>query len=88
MAVSQVVRNLAFTPTGATFGGTLTIPAPASATAMTTAIQLTSSSPEFAITGVTFGGTNAASTVTYNCAGPNTSITYNARFSVTDVATS
>lgn len=86
MAVSQVVRTLSLTANGATKGGSLTVAAPANSTALTSTIEVKYSAPEISITGVSFGGTNTASTLRYDCAGKSGK-TYPITLSVVDVAT-
>jgi hypothetical protein len=86
MAVSQVVRTLSLTANGATKGGSLTVAAPASSTALTSTIEVRNCAPEITVTGISFGGTNAASTVRYDCAG-KAGKTYPITLSVVDIAT-
>ncbi len=86
MAVSQVVRSVTVNAVGGTLGGSLTITAPVSATALTASIQVRAQPSEFELLGVTTGATNAASTVAYNCRGVS-GVNYPVTFNVVDIAT-
>lgn len=86
MAVSQVVRTVTVSASGATKRGTVTVAKPVSATALTANCDVLYCAPEVSYVALVSGGTNTDNTLYYDCAGKSGQ-SYPITLTLVDVAT-